>query len=398
MIAISVLLLAGPADSAPVVLNWMLTVDTDKPLWEQLAADFHQQHPDIDVHITWVATGQYQNKLKTLIAANQSPDLFYCSDVWVAYLLPALYDLTDFINRDTKEIDLDDFYPELLADCRHNGRYYYLPRWFNLALLYYNKKLFTEKGVAFPTANWTWDDYLKAAQQLPGTEITLGWWNEWLTFVRQAGGDLFSADLSHCTLDTPAAMTGLQFYRDHIWKYKIAPAPGYGPANGFASGKMAMLLGGHVLMWPVYNQIPGLDWDIQVLPAGPKSRRGGTMNVEAFGIAKTCRDPEAAWALLKFITSKAGIRRQVQAGHFSVRKSVTNELHSPANIRAVYDALRDAEPLPRSPDFLALALDVIQPEIDLMMENKQDVATTARRATDAANAFLRVLGQTGERH
>ena len=73
-------------------------------------------------------------------------------------------------------------------------------------------------------------------------------------------------------------------------------------------------------------------------------------------------------------------------------------MRSPANIRAVYDALPDAVPLPRSPDFLELALDVIQPEIDLMMEDKQDVATTARRATDAANAFLRVLGQSGGRH
>ncbi len=402
--------LAGAEE--PVTVTWMVSVGPDKPMYEQLVKMFHEQQSKVRVRFIWVPGSQYQMKLKTLIAAGQAPDIFWSCDAWLPYEVPFLADLTEYVRRDAKELDLDDFYPELLEACRYNGRQILLPRWFNLSLLYYNKKVFDEAGVAYPSRDWTWDDYISAGQKLTkkgpdgkidiwGSGIAYGWWGEWLIYVRQAGGKLFSEDMNACLLDSPEAIRGLQFYYDKVYKYRIAPPPGFGPDYGFISGKLAMEMGGHTGTWITFNQIPGLDWDIQVLPKGPVTRRGGEFAIDTFGISKASPHIPEAWQFIKLLVSKPGIRKHVENGYLSVRKSIAEELlfapgrtTNPRNIRAAYEQLSYSLVLPRSPDYIEIALDVIQPDIDRMMDKQTDVAETCRSGARAANRFISVLGAT----
>ena len=392
----------------------MVGVGPDRPMFEKLLARFHELHPDIRVRPMWVPGSQYQTKLKTLIAAGKAPDIFWSGDVWVAYELPFLADLTDLFERDRAEIDPDDIYPELLNACRYDGRQLLMPRWFNVALLYYNRKLFDEAGEPYPTNQWTWDDYVAAAKRLTrrapngrdveiwGSTIVTGWWGEWLIYVRQAGGQLFTDDLNRCLLDSPQAITGMQFYYDKIYKHGISPRPGFGPDGGFISGKIAMELGGHTGNWIGFNQIAGLDWDIQVLPRGPVARRGGEFAIDSFGIAKTSPVREQAWQFIKFLSSKESVRAHLANGYLPVRKSVvaemtsgSNRLAHPQNIMAAYEQLQYAEQVPRSPDYIEIAQEVIQPDVDRMLDKSREVgsvADTCRAAARSANRFIRVLG------
>ena len=396
---------------APVEVVWMVGVGPDRPMFERLLARFHELHPDIRVSPMWVPGSQYQSKLKTLIAAGKAPDLFWSGDVWVAYELPFLADVTDLFERDRVEIDPDDFYPELVAACRYDGRQLLMPRWFNVALLYYNRKLFEDANEPHPTAQWTWDDYLAAATRLTrraangrdveiwGSTITTGWWGEWLIYVREAGGNLFSDDLNACLLDSPEAIAGMQFYYDKIYRHRVAPGPGKGSDYGFMSGKVAMELGGHTGNWIALNQISGLDWDIQVLPAGPVTRRGGEVAIDSFGISRDSKVREQAWEFVKFLSSKESAREHLRSGYLPVRKSVvaemlagTNRPARPRNIMAAYEQLKYAVQVPRSPDYIEIALEVIQPDVDRMLDKQLDVAATCRTAARSANRFINVLG------
>lgn len=396
-----------------VVLTWMAPTDLNRNLYIELVEEFEARNPDIRIHINWIPSSQYQMKLKTLIAAGSPPDLFYCGDVWIAYYLPFLYDLTEFVERDRDEIALDDFYPALLEGCQQDDRYYFLPRWFNVSLLYYNLTLFDEAGVDYPTPDWTWDDYLEAAKRLTrrnergavevwGTNTVPYWWGEWLILVRQSGGRLFNEDITRCTLDTPEAIRGMQFYSDKIHKHQVSPRPGHGPDLGFASGRMAMEFGGHTGQWPIFNSIEGLEWDIEILPEGPVTRSGGELSLEALGVSRDIRHPEEAWEFVKFMSTPESIRRYVEAGYLSARMSVAEEtllaperMTNPRNIEAVYHALEYAQPVPKSPDFIELALEVIQPDIDIMLANGTDVGRTCRKVAEFANDFLKVVAGHG---
>src|SRR5688500_9956208 len=311
---------AAAADASTAEVTWMVAVGSDRPMYEQLLARFHELHPGIRIRPVWVPGSQYHPKLKTLIAAGKPPDIFACSDVWVAYELPFLADVTDLAKRDAAELDLNDFYPELLAACRYDGRQILLPRWFNVALLYYNRTIFDQAREPYPTPDWTWDHYLAAAKRLTrrhsphdkdveiwGTSITTGWWGEWLIYVRQAGGDLFTDDVNGCLLDSPEAIAGMQFYFDKIYTHRVAPRPGLGPDQGFMSGKIAMELGGHTGNWINFNQHPGLDWDIQILPKGPVTRAGGEVAADSVGISRNSEHVEQAWQFVKFMSSKESV-------------------------------------------------------------------------------------------
>jgi multiple sugar transport system substrate-binding protein len=397
-------------------ITWLVPMQLDRPLLEQLAAEFNDQNPDIDLRLVFVPGAQYQPKLKTLIAAGKPPDMFYCGDVWVAYLLPFLADLTPLFERDAGEIDVDDIYPNVLTACRFQDRIRFAPRWFTVPLLYYNRTLFDAAGEPYPRLDWTWTEYVAAARRLTrrsadgsatevwGTNIVTGWWGEWLTLVRQAGGELFDATQQDCLLDEPASVRGMQFYHDKVWRERVAPPPGHAPDQGFASGKLAMELVGHTGNWRMFNGIPGLQWDVQLLPAGPYSQAGGEMALEALGISNASPHQEACWRFLKFMMSPRSVKAHVDAGYLSIRQSVAAETHlspsrttSPRNVRAAYDALAVGKSMPHGGDFIEVALDVIQPEIDRMLADpKADVAAACGRAARAADDFIVTLGSERE--
>lgn len=415
------LLFAGCARRAEVApgktkVTWMMGMDVvNKPMIDDLVRMFEEKHPDIDLEMMWVPGGQqYHTKLKTLTAAGVPPDLFWCSDVHATYMLTSLADITEFVERDSEEMLIDDFYPELLNACRREGRYYYLPRYFNISLLYYNKDLFDEAEVSYPSKDWTWEDYIEAAKKLTkigpdgrvsqwGTNIALGWWGEWHILVQQAGGSFFSPDLRKCRLNSPEALQAFQFFYDKIHKHKVSPMPGFGPSSpGLASKQMAMDFGGHTGLWPVYRRIDGLHWDIQLIPRGPKTRAGGEVAVDCIGIARDSKNIEAAWQVLKFLVSRESIRRHVEQGYLPVRRSVARETilagepgsrpQDPQHTEVVYEALKYSKPIPRQPDYIEIALEIVQPEIDLMLIGDLTPEEAANRAVRAVDSFIETLG------
>ena len=419
LLALAVLVLAfryaghrAPPDARPgaVPITWLVPITPAKPIYEGLAAEFARLHPEIALRLIWVPSAQYPIKFKTLAAAGQAPDLFDTGDVWVAYMLPFLLDLTTYIARDAAEIALDDYYPEVLSAIQFDGRYYFLPHNMTVSLLYYNKGLFDRAGLAYPTRDWTWDDLVAASRALTlrdpsgsveqwGCATVPSWWGEWLIYVRQAGGKLFSEDGSRCLLDSPEAIRGMTFFHDKVHRLGISPPPGREFPNALASKRYGLSVGGHVGDWKTLNNVTDLDWDVQMLPVGPAGRKGGEIALGAYGISKRTKHPEAAWTLLKFLTSRHAVERQVRAGALAVRKSVADSVlfapdrtAAPANIAAVYEQLKYAEPMPRLPDFIEIAIDVIQPEVDLMMQGRQSPEEACRRAAAAANAFLSTLG------
>lgn len=388
------------------VITWILYISPLRDLYEQQVAEFERLHPDLAVRLIWVPASEYHMKFKTLAAAGQTPDLFYSGDVWLSYLRPFMADLTPLVTRDAAEIGLEDYYPEIRAAMQHEGRYFVLPEHLNLSLLYFNRRLFREAGLAEPTTDWTWADFVRAGQVLtqPATADVPGvWgcgrlengWGEWLIYVRQAGGSIFTPDGRRCALDTPAAIAGLRFFLEKSAKHGISAPAGFEPLNGFVNERVAMLMGGHVNYWLNFNVVPGLDWDVQMLPAGPAGRRGGEMAIAGYSLSRTTRHREETWALVKFLTRPAVIAAIVARGCVSVRRSIAETaMHDPGrkgrpqNLAAVYRQLEYALPIPRHPNFIEIMLQVVQPEVDRMVLGESTPEEAGRRAAVAVNAFL----------
>jgi Fur family iron response transcriptional regulator len=202
---------------------------------EDSLAEFEAAHPGVRVkRLNPGDAGSFYTKLQTMMAAGEAPDVFYVGYERVANFasLELLRPIDDFVAReaslrtsgDTNTLDLADFYPQTVDAFRFDGRrvgtgsLYGIPKDFTTVGFYYNKDLFQQAGIAFPSRDWTWDDYIAAARalgQLPG--ITGSEFVTWpvmvRTYLRTEGCEAIDDGLTNIRVDEPAALSALDRLR-----------------------------------------------------------------------------------------------------------------------------------------------------------------------------------------
>ncbi len=210
--------------------------------------------------------------------------------------------------------NVSDYYPGILQIAQIDGSLYGLP-WISAPVVtYYNKALFDEAGVAYPTSDWTWEGFRSAAQAL--TKDTDGdgnadqWGfiaNSWpppQMFVWQAGGDLLSEDLTTSPIDDPAVVEGLEFYLDMIYNPEVSPSREVIAEQGFGelfkAGKIGMFMGGAA---DDLDRVPGLDVGVVSVPHHPTTLDNTTFAWSAATvISRNAENPELACEALLQLT------------------------------------------------------------------------------------------------
>ena len=115
---------------------------------------------------------------------------------------------------------------------------------------------------------------------------------------------------THLNFDNDAFLEGIQFYADLANKHKVAPTASETQSMStmdlFISGRAAMALGGH-WRYQTVDRAEGLDFDITVLPTGPKGRAGrSNIGTTGLAIAASSRRKQQAWEFVKFATGPVG--------------------------------------------------------------------------------------------
>jgi multiple sugar transport system substrate-binding protein len=84
----------------------------------------------------------------------------------------------------------------------------------------------------------------------------------------------------------------------------------------FGSGRAAMAMGGH-WRYQTFSRADGLDFDITVLPAGPRGN-GGRSDIGTTGLAIAASSPRKAqaWEFVKFATGPVGQAIIAETGLF----------------------------------------------------------------------------------
>ena len=284
---------------------------------------FEAENPDIQVQLEPVGSGDYYARILTQIAAGDPPDLLQIGDDAVPMFVDrgAFVPLDDFIASESYPLDTSIYLPGVMEPGKWEGVQYLLPKDFSPMAIYYNKRLFDEAGVAYPTEGWTWDDLLATAQALTQTDAngSVTQWGiqlpgPWTTgfeyWVAAAGGSLISEDGTTFIgyMDSPEVQNAVQFYADLYNKYKVAPPPAdmnaFGGGNSeFDNGTAAMRLFGR---WPQsgMKENPNIDLGVAPLPAG--AQRAGVLFWGGFGISSLSENPEAAWRFLRYYTGAEG--------------------------------------------------------------------------------------------
>jgi multiple sugar transport system substrate-binding protein len=291
---------------------------------------FQRSHPDIRVR-TVLSGGDPMQQMSTFCAGGACPDVLMAWELTYAALADSgvLLDLNTMSARDpafAAQLNTDSI--ESLYDTfTFKGGQYAFPEQWSGNFLFYNKELFAEANVRPPPARWEqpWSfvEFLDTAKALTRREGSgqVSQWGFVDTWVPSYSAGLFAmnngapwciprTNPTHMNFDDDAFIEGVQFYADLASKHEVAPtavdAQSMSTMDLFSSGKAAMALAGH-WRYQTFSRADGLDFDITVLPSGPRGHGAGS-NVGATGlaIAAGSRHKEQAWEFVKFAAGPVG--------------------------------------------------------------------------------------------
>ncbi|HZJ10574.1 MAG TPA: sugar ABC transporter substrate-binding protein [Trueperaceae bacterium] len=328
-LALLVLVFVAGFASAQTVIEFATWGGTeDLAIYEELISEFEAEHPDIGVVLNHIpSAGDYEQNLATLIAAGAAPDVFFINNISLPGF--AAQDAFMPLGEFADEAFLEDFFPGHLDAFRYNGELMAIPRDISNLVLFYNKDLFEAASVAWPTAGWTWDYFMAAAQEL--TQDTDGdgaidqfgfgystFYLFWQPWIWSNGGMFFSDDHGEFTLNQGAALEGLEYYVGLRCDANVAPtseqAAERSASSMFADGDAAMIVDGRWRVAPLNsNEAVDFAWDVALFPEGDA---GSIVDADGsgWGISSTSNAPEAAWEFIQFVSSPEAMAKWTEAG------------------------------------------------------------------------------------
>lgn len=362
-----------------VKLSYLWTGAESKAL-QSVISDFNASQQKIVVK--GVSNPDTQAQLASMTSTNGAYDISdnfgTSTGAWASKGI--IEPLDSYIERD--HFDLSDFVPAALAQGKYDGKVYQLPIAVNDYALLYNKKLFSEAGIAHPpkTMSELATDIAKLTKTGPdgitqlGLAGTSGAGIDYRTFGMVFGGRWYSSD-GKPTPDDPKNVEAANFYVDNvIKKYGVKDiqkfASGFGdyqsPQNPFYQGKLAMVMDGEWQPSFIKEFAPNLQWGAVPIPypdGHPELANTTQVAPGTFYIPRNSQHKDEAWEFMKFLMSKKEMLKFTQAiSNLPARTSLLDDpaYKSTPNYQVFLDLLKskNAISLPPAEDYAEYTADL----------------------------------------
>ncbi len=352
----------GSKDAKLTVAIWD---SNQEPGLKEIMNDFTEETGvEVDIQVTpW---GDYWTMLEAATQGGDMPDVFWMhSDQIATYAQydDILLNLSDKIEKSDK-IDLNN-YPENLVNIYKNeaGDQLAIPKDIDTCAVWYNKTMFDEAGIPYPTSDWTWEDFREIAKKLTnpeknqyGTSIKPGSYQEsWYSTIYAYGGEVISEDKTKSGFDNPKTIEAMQLIENII---KDGSMPDYtvvaenNTEELMMAGTVAMTFQGSWMIPDMAsNDFIKENCDIAPLPKGPNGTKS-ISNGLGWAASAQGEHTEEAWQLIEYLGSKEAQQKQAELGvtmaaYEGVSDAWKNS-HPEFNMQAYLDMLDDAQAYPSS--------------------------------------------------
>lgn len=318
---------AAADDSAPTGGKSIVLAIWDKiqePGLRKICDDFTAETGiAVDIQITpW---DQYWTMLEAGATGEALPDVFWMHVREIEKYARAdmLLDLNANIEASDK-ISLDNYFEDVTAVYNYEGKQYAIPKDIDTIALWYNKTHFDEAGLDYPDDTWTWDDLKEAAAKLTnddhkgfGSRIK-NYQEVWYNLVYGNGGYIINETKDKSGFDDPKTIEAIQYFVDYV-------NDGTSPDNTvtgetdliglFESGAISMALNGS---WTV-GELSGNEYvkehaGVAPIPKTADGKRVSIYNGLGYAAAANTSAPDEAWALIEYLGSEEGQKKQAEYG------------------------------------------------------------------------------------
>lgn len=330
--------------------------------YRDIITAFKAVEPEIDVQLVEASDrSDLIARLSTSIAGGNPPDVFLLNYRFYGQFAAkgALEPVHDRFEA-SEEFEPEDFYEESLEAFRWEGEQMCIPQNISSLVVYYNRTMFREQGVAEPETGWQWRDLVEKAKVLTRDEDGDGAVDVYglgveasvirlAPFVWSNGGELVD-DLENptrFTLDEVKATDAMGEFFALQRVHGVIPTEeeleSEDDESRFLNGRSAMVLSSR-RSTPVFRTITDFDWDIAPLPI--LDRPAGILHSDAYCLTSGSEANDAAWAFMEFALGPEGQRLAAGTGRtVPSLKAVANSdafLGSdakPANSRVFLDTI-----------------------------------------------------------
>ncbi|MBB5114437.1 ABC transporter substrate-binding protein [Micromonospora echinospora] len=253
-------------------------------LTEDALALYTKKHPDVTFEKTWQANQGYFDKLATLTAGGNPPDLFQIDDNYLAEYAGRSTTLDLGSYSDSGKLDVSKFPKSLLEYGVVDGKLAGVAAGENTQGLVYNKTLLTKNGLPEPTTGMSWEEHIAWAEQVakktkvPGTQDPSADYKALWVWLRQQGKDLYNGkELGFTAEDVKKWFELWKGARDR----GATPTPDViHEGNSSDITKQLVVTGKSATSWVWVNQMPDLKKNTK----------------DELGVVAYPGDPSAQWA------------------------------------------------------------------------------------------------------
>lgn len=342
----------GSPETTRLVLAVTGTVGT-RDVYQRVVDRFTAENPDVSVEILPV-TGRYYQKLLIMFAGGKGPDLMWMGQGFTDFAARNVF--LDISDRIKEELDLSAYHPAPLEWYRFEGRQYGVPFGIDLKFMAYNKRLFDQAGLPYPTNDWNIDQFLTAVRTL--------------TIDRDGDGRPdqygFSGDLDYSLFDanviddqgtmalcnTPAMHQYLEMNLALRNKERVALRAGKTldeTLTLFRQGKVAIIQLTTADLAFLRQRVVDVEWDLVANPT--LVRKAHWASSQAIVISASTKHPDKAWALSKMFLEdefQREMSRFVLPSNRQVAQAIVDEnTTKPENLEALLVAAESMVPMPR---------------------------------------------------
>lgn len=378
---------------------------------EEMVPVFNETHPDLELVFERSEGQGYDEKLATAIASGSSWDCYRVSQVNAARfgIKGVIIDLKPMVDSDTT-YPASGYLDGVLAVNEVKGKYYGIPGFASNWWMYFNKKLFDEAGIPYPTSQTTWDEYLEMTKALTKTDsdgnITqygsagFGTWAQWIAqHVWSSGGHwYYNDDLTAIKTDDPETIKALQDEADMMNKYKVHPSPLNPPTSPatILSGKVATELAGDWSPWDNHDAWKE-EYDAVQFPL-INGKRVNCYACDAMAVDANSKVPEAAYRWITwFACDKDACKIHGRVGFPVNKDAYTNPetmsgwLKSPRPPTQIKEALEHTKTSKfwrleaHAPEFENT---IYKPEIDKLYRSVESAEQVLKTITEKGNELM----------
>ncbi|MFF0224389.1 ABC transporter substrate-binding protein [Streptomyces sp. NPDC004629] len=290
-----------------------------------LIAGFEKAHPTIHVNVVGNMTDDKINQaLRT--GGDEAPDVissFTTNNVGKFCSSGALVDLNPFFEK--SGIDPETTFPKAMNEyTQYDGNRCTVPLLGDAYGLYYNKTAFEKAGITRPPKTWT--EFQKDAEkltiprgdgyrQLGFMPNYHGWESTTEHYFAQFSPTYFDSDGKSNLAEDPAFQAGFELQKrlvdalggfQKLEKFRATLGDEWGPKHPFHTGQVAMQLDGEWRLGMAEEADPDFEIGVAPLPV-PDDQADqygkGYITGTIAGIAATSEKQNAAWELVKYLTT-----------------------------------------------------------------------------------------------